>query len=85
MIVTLFEVSKFFFETIYPPMIEDIIENDIIQEDKLDEERGFNEISDDNDDDDDDYDELLGFDFLKQTILFIYFKISKNIYPNKTD
>jgi hypothetical protein len=89
MLITLFEISKKFFDTIYSSIIieEDIVENDIIL-DNFDEENRFYENSYDNDNNDDkngnDDDELLGFDFL-EAILFIYFRISKNLNPNKSD
>ena len=44
MIIKLFEIISYFFELMYSPFIEDITEND---KEKLDEEKGLEQISND--------------------------------------
>ena len=44
MIIKLFEIISDFFELMYSPFIEDITEND---KEKLDEEKGLEQISND--------------------------------------
>jgi predicted RNA-binding protein with RPS1 domain len=95
MLITLFQISKNFLDTIYTFIREeDLVENNVL--DNVDEENRLNENSDDNyytddkddkdeDDDTDDDDDLLGFEFLKQVILSMYFSVSKKVNPNKSE
>jgi hypothetical protein len=81
MIIKLFEISKEFFELIYPPIVEDTFEND---KEKLDEENGLEEVSDD-----EEYEEeICGCNLchiMHQLILFINPEIYKKLNSNKID
>ena len=81
MIIKLFEISKEFFELIYPPIVEDTFEND---KEKLDEEKGLEEVSDDEECEE----EIYGCNLchiMHQLILFINPEIYKKLNTNKID
>jgi len=83
MIIKLFEISKDFFDLIYSPFIEDISENEVIRE-KQDEEKGWQESSDDEEWEED----ICGCNLChitRQMILFINPKIYKKLNANKID
>ena len=76
-----FEISKVFFDLMYSPFIEDIIDNEIILE-KLDEEKGWEELSDDEDE------EICDCNLCNTTrkiLLFINPGIYKKLNANKID
>jgi len=85
MIIKLFEISKEFFELIYPPIVEDTFEND---KEKLDEENGLEEVSDDEEYDEEYEEEICGCNLchiMHQLILFINPEIYKKLNSNKID
>lgn len=75
------EMSKEFFELIHPPIVEEICEND---KEKLDEEKGWQELSDDEEWEED----ICGCNLChitRQLLLFINPKIYKKLNANKVD
>lgn len=83
MIIKLFEISNDFFDLMYSPFIEDVLENEVIRE-KLDEEKGWQEVSDDEECDED----ICGCNLCHtkhQLILFINPGIYKKLNANKID
>lgn len=79
MIIKLLEISKDFFDLMYSPFIEDINENEVIR-DKLDEENGWKELSDDEDEE-----EICEWNLIRQILLFINPTIYKKLNMNKVD
>lgn len=72
------EMSKEFFELIHPPIVEEICEND---KEKLDEEKGWQELSDD-----EEYEEeTCCCKLIRQISLFINPGIYKKLNANKVD
>ena len=72
------EMSKEFFELIHPPIVEDACEND---KEKLDEEKGWQELSDD-----EEYEEeTCCCKLIRQISLFINPGIYKKLNANKVD
>lgn len=80
MIIKLFEISKEFFDLMYSQFIEDVLENEVI-EDKLDEEKGLAELSDDEECEKDIY----LCHSMRKLILFINPVIYKKLNANKVD
>lgn len=81
MIIKLFEISKEFFELIYPPIVEDTFEND---KEKLDEEKGLEQITDQ----EECREEICGCnlcDITRKILLFINPTIYKKLNDNKVD
>ena len=74
------EISKEFFELIHPPIVEDACEND---KEKLDEEKGWQELSDDEDDEPECGCNLC--DITRKILLFINPEIYKKLNANKVD
>ena len=72
------EMSKEFFELIHPPIVEETCEND---KEKLDEEKGWQELSDD-----EEYEEeTCCCKLIRQISLFINPGIYKKLNANKVD
>ena len=72
------EISKEFFELIHPPIVEKTCEND---KEKLDEEKGWQELSDD-----EEYEqETCCCKLIRQISLFINPGIYKKLNANKID
>lgn len=83
MIIKLFEISKDFFDLMYSPFIEDVLENEVIRK-KQDEEKGRQELSDDEECKED----ICGCNFChitRQILLFINPEIYKKLNANKID
>jgi hypothetical protein len=73
------EMSKEFFELIHPPIVEETCEND---KEKLDEEKGWKELSDEEDEPE------CGCnlcDITRKILLFINPEIYKKLNANKID
>lgn len=94
MIIKLFNISKYFFDLMYSPFIEDVLENDVIRV-KQDKEKGWQELSDDEEkgwqelSDDEEWEEdICGYNLChttRQLILFINPGIYKKLNANKVD
>jgi len=75
------ELSKEFFELIHPPIVEDIAKNDNYEKNLEDEEKGWQELSDD-----EEYEEeTCCCKLIRQISLFINPGIYKKLNANKVD